>query len=175
MAHGTRSGINSQRPKSAAVLIVAGQSQHSYGQSWRAFAPQTKLRKREKLIPERVHAPLWVTEFPMFEYHEDDDRYYAMHHPFTSPVDDDLPLLERAVQNDEQKLLGQVRAKLTTRNRRHRSRGRINSNSSSRHSEPRLQSVGDERSSSPRALWIFLDALSYGTPPHGGIASALSV
>ena len=47
----------------------------------------------------------------MFEYHEDDGRYYAMHHPFTSPVDDDLPLLERAVQNGEQRLLGQVRAK----------------------------------------------------------------
>jgi len=111
----------------------------------------------------------------MFEYHEDDDRYYAMHHPFTSPVDDDLPLLERAVQNDEQKLLGKCARSLRRVNRRHRSRGRINSNSSSRHSEPRLQSVGDERSSSRGRFGFFLDALSYGTPPHGGIASGMSV
>jgi aspartyl-tRNA synthetase len=43
--------------------------------------------------PGNVYAPLWVTEFPMFEYHEDDDRYYSMHHPFTSPVDEDVTLL----------------------------------------------------------------------------------
>ena len=47
----------------------------------------------------------------MFEYHEEDDRYYSMHHPFTSPVDEDLPLLERAVEGGETELLGKIRTK----------------------------------------------------------------
>ncbi len=94
--------------KGDAVLIVAGKTDIV---SASLGALRNEIARREKLIPERVYAPLWVTEFPMFEYHEDDGRYYAMHHPFTSPVDDDLPLLERAVQNGEQRLLGQVRAK----------------------------------------------------------------
>ena len=46
----------------------------------------------------------------MFEYHADDDRYYSMHHPFTSPLDEDVPVLERAV-NGETELFGQLRAK----------------------------------------------------------------
>src|SRR5438132_755095 len=81
--------------KGDAVLIVAGKPDvvaASLG------ALRNEVAKRENLIPEGVFAPLWVTEFPMFEYHEDDSRYYAMQHPFTSPVDEDVPVLERAVK-----------------------------------------------------------------------------
>ncbi len=84
--------------KGDAVLIVAGKPDvvaASLG------ALRNEIAKRENLIPEGVYAPLWVTEFPMFEYHEDDDRYYAMHHPFTSPLDEDVPTLERAVERNE--------------------------------------------------------------------------
>jgi len=93
--------------KGDAVLIVAGKSDvvaASLG------ALRNEVAKRERLIPEGVYAPLWVTEFPMFEYHEDDGRHYAMHHPFTSPLDEDVPVLERAV-NGHTELLGQLRAK----------------------------------------------------------------
>jgi hypothetical protein len=72
-------------------------------------ALRNEVARREKLIPEGVYAPLWVVEFPMFEYHEEDGRYYSMHHPFTSPVDEDLPLLERAVEGGETELLGKIR------------------------------------------------------------------
>ena len=72
-------------------------------------ALRNEVARREKLIPENVYAPLWVTEFPMFEYHEEDGRYYSMHHPFTSPVDEDLSLLERAVEGGETDLLGKIR------------------------------------------------------------------
>ena len=47
----------------------------------------------------------------MFEYHDEDGRYYSMHHPFTSPIDDDLQLLERAVEGGETELLGKIRTK----------------------------------------------------------------
>ena len=63
--------------KDDAVLIVAGKPDvvaASLG------ALRNEIAKREKLIPENVFAPLWVTEFPMFEFHEDDGRYYSMHH-----------------------------------------------------------------------------------------------
>src|SRR5437016_4394260 len=76
--------------KGDAVLIVAGKPDvvaASLG------ALRNEVAKRENLIPEGVYAPLWVTEFPMFEYHEDDGRYYAMHHPFTSPLDADFPVI----------------------------------------------------------------------------------
>jgi aspartyl-tRNA synthetase len=157
--------------KGDAVLIVAGKADTvtaSLG------ALRNEIAKREKLIPERVHAPLWVTEFPMFEYHEDDDRYYAMHHPFTSPVDDDLPLLARAVQNDEQKLLGQVRAKAydavidgievaggSIRIHRRDIQNLV------------FKALGMSEAAARARFGFFLDALSYGTPPHGGIASGI--
>src|SRR5262249_11744439 len=53
-----------------------------------------EIGRREKLINENERRLLWVVDFPMFEYHEDDQRWYAMHHPFTSPVDEDLDKLE---------------------------------------------------------------------------------
>src|SRR5207237_8360959 len=83
--------------KGDAVLIVAGKSSvvaASLG------ALRNEIARREKLIPANVLAPLWVTDFPMFEFHEDDGRYYSMHHPFTSPHDEDLPVLERAVNSE---------------------------------------------------------------------------
>jgi aspartyl-tRNA synthetase len=76
-------------------------------------ALRNEVAKREKLIPEGVYAPLWVTEFPMFEYHEDDGRFYSMHHPFTSPLDEDVPVLERAV-NGQTELLVAVASKMRT-------------------------------------------------------------
>src|SRR6185503_8276682 len=94
--------------KGDAVLIVAGKAK-TVAASLGAL--RNEVARREKLIPANVYAPLWVTEFPMFEYHEDDDRYYAMHHPFTSPLDEDLELLERAVEGGETALLGKLRTK----------------------------------------------------------------
>ena len=52
-----------------------------------------EVARRENLIREGENKLLWVVNFPMFEYHEDDRRWYAMHHPFTSPKDDHVALL----------------------------------------------------------------------------------
>src|SRR5213593_991096 len=117
--------------------------------------------------------PLWVTDFPMFEFHEDDRRYYAMHHPFTSPLDDDVPLLERAV-NGEPRLFGEIRAKAydTVINgvevdggsiRIHRRDGQ----------QLGCKALGMNDEMARTRFGFFLDALSYGTPPHGGIASGI--
>jgi aspartyl-tRNA synthetase len=156
--------------KGDAVLIVAGKRDvvtASLG------ALRNELAKRENMIPEGVYAPLWVTEFPMFEYHEDDDRYYAMHHPFTSPLDEDVPTLERAV-NGTKELFGQLRAKAYD--------AVINgvevAGGSIRIHRRDVQSLvftalGMTEEQARERFGFFLDALAYGTPPHGGIASGI--
>ena len=52
------------------------------------------LAQREKLIPEDVYDLVWVTDFPLMEYDADEGRWTAMHHPFTAPKEEDIPLLE---------------------------------------------------------------------------------
>ena len=157
--------------KGDAVLIVAGRTKTvtaSLG------ALRNEIAKREKLIPENLFAPLWVTEFPMFEYHDDDGRYYSMHHPFTSPVDDDLPLLERAVQNNESELFGDIRAKAydTVINGVEVAGGSIRIHRRDIQ-DLAFKALGMTPEVARARFGFFLDALGYGTPPHGGIASGI--
>lgn len=156
--------------KGDAVLIVAGKPDvvaASLG------ALRNEVARREKLIPEGVYAPLWVTEFPMFEFHEDDGRYYSMHHPFTSPLDEDVPAFERAV-NGETQLFAGLRAKAYD--------AVINgvevAGGSIRIHRRDVQSIvfkalGMSEETARARFGFFLDALAYGTPPHGGIASGI--
>jgi aspartyl-tRNA synthetase len=156
--------------KGDAVLIVAGKSDvvaASLG------ALRNEIARRENLIPGNVFTPLWVTEFPMFEYHAEDDRYYSMHHPFTSPMDEDVPLFERAV-NGEKQLFGQIRAKAydTVINGVEVAGGSIRIH---RRDVQALvfKALGMTEEMARARFGFFLEALSYGTPPHGGIASGI--
>jgi len=156
--------------KGDAVLIVAGKPDvvaASLG------ALRNEMAKREQLIPEKVFAPLWVTEFPMFEFHDDDGRYYSVHHPFTSPLDEDVPLLERAV-NGETTLFAGLRAKAydAVINGVEVAGGSIRIHRSDVQSVVFKALDMDEETARAR-FGFFLDALSYGTPPHGGIASGI--
>src|SRR5436853_6900055 len=105
----------------------------------------------------------WVTDFPMFAYHEEDGRYYPMHHPFTSPNDEDLETLESRT--------GDVRAKAydLVLNGVELSSGSIRIHSRELQRQVfTLLGLSDEEA---RAKFGFLlDALEYGTPPHGGMA-----
>jgi len=157
--------------KGDAVLIVSGKPK-TVAASLGAL--RNEVARRENLIPENVYAPLWVTEFPMFEYHEEDGRYYSMHHPFTSPVDEDLPLLERAVEGGEPDLLGQIRTKAydPVINGVEMASGSIRIH---RRDVQRLvfKALGMTTEEARRRFGFFLDALEYGTPPHGGIAPGI--
>src|SRR5437868_3333071 len=154
-----------------AVLVVAG---HADTVAASLGALRNEVARREKLIPANVFRPLWVTEFPMYEYHEEDGRYYAKHHPFTSPLDEDLSLLERAMTNNETHLLGQIRAKAydTVINGIEVAGGSIRIH---RRDVQRLvfQSLGMTEETARARFGFFLDALEFGTPPHGGIASGI--
>jgi aspartyl-tRNA synthetase len=157
--------------KGDAVLIVSGKPKivaASLG------ALRNEVAKREKLIPQNVYAPLWVTDFPMFEYHEDDGRYYSMHHPFTSPVDEDLEMLQRAVEGGEAELLGKIRTKAydPVINGVEMASGSIRIH---RRDVQRLvfKALGMTTEEARERFGFFLDALEYGTPPHGGIAPGI--
>ncbi len=167
----SRLAAAAEAQKNDAVLIVAGKPK-TVAASLGAL--RNEVARREKLIPEKVYAPLWVTEFPMFEFHDDDGRYYAMHHPFTSPLDEDLPLLEQAVRGGETDLLGKLRAKAydPVINGVELASGSIRIH---RRDVQRLifQALGMTEEEARALFGFFLDALEYGTPPHGGIAPGI--
>jgi aspartyl-tRNA synthetase len=106
---------------------------------------------------------LWVVDFPLLEWHEEERRYFAMHHPFTSPMDEDVALLERDP--------GRVRAKAydVVLNGVELGGGSIRIHDQALQSRMfRVLGISDEEA---RARFgFFLEALQYGTPPHGGIA-----
>jgi aspartyl-tRNA synthetase len=121
------------------------------------------IAKKENLVPADSYALLWVTEFPLLEYHEEDGRWYSMHHPFTSPLDEDLDRLESNP--------GSVRAKAydLVLNGSEIGGGSI------RIHDARLQArlfrrLGISDEEARLRFGFFLEALEYGTPPHGGIA-----
>ncbi|MDT7542450.1 MAG: aspartyl-tRNA synthetase [Acidobacteriota bacterium] len=157
--------------KGDAVLIVAGKSK-TVAASLGAL--RNEIARREKLIPENLYVPLWVTEFPMFEFNESDNRYYAVHHPFTSPLDEDLPALERAIESGEMNLLGDLRAKAydAVINGIEVAGGSIRIH---RRDVQRVifKALGMTDETARERFGFFLEALEYGTPPHGGIASGI--
>ncbi len=109
---------------------------------------------------------VWVTNFPLFEWNPDDSRWDAMHHPFTSPMPDDVGFLETEP--------GRVRARAydLAVNGSEIAGGsiRIHQPDVQRHVF-RLLGITDEQASA--RFGFFLEALEYGTPPHGGIAFGL--
>ena len=126
-------------------------------------ALRLELARRLDLIPENVWRPLWVTEFPLLEFDEQEKRCTAVHHPFTSPLEEDVAILSK------EPLKARARAYDLVLN------GTEIAGGSMRIFQKELQAKifellalsGEEA----RAKFGFLlDALEYGAPPHGGIA-----
>ena len=143
-----------------AVLIVAGKPS-VVAASLNAL--RSEVAEREGLIDQAKFNFLWVTDFPMFEYHEEDERFYAMHHPFTSPHDADLPKLETDP--------AAVRAKAYDLVLNGVELGSGSIRIHSRQLQRRIfQALGLSDEEAHAKFGFLLDALEYGTPPHGGIA-----
>ncbi len=157
--------------KGDAVLIVAGKRSvvaASLG------ALRKEIAKTDGLIPKGVYKPLWVTEFPMFEFNEDSGNYDPMHHPFTSLMDEDVPLFKRAIEEGEKELLGEIRARAydIVINGYEIGSGSIRVHQSDIQSLIfKAQGLAEETARS--RFGFFLDALQYGTPPHGGFAAGI--
>ncbi|HYE72886.1 MAG TPA: aspartate--tRNA ligase [Blastocatellia bacterium] len=149
--------------KGDAVLIIGGKKD-TVAQSLGAV--RLEVARRDKMVDESKTALLWVTDFPMFEYHEDDKRWYALHHPFTSPIDEDLEKLGGD--------LSQVRAKAydLVLNGTELGGGSIRIHRADIQAKV-FGTLGLSEAEAREKFGFFLDALSYGTPPHGGIALGL--
>jgi aspartyl-tRNA synthetase len=125
-----------------------------------------ELGRQLALVDEKAYRFLWVTDFPLFEWDKDARRWSSLHHPFTSPVDEDLALLA----SDP----GKVRAKAydIVLNGYEVGGGSIRIHDSALQARVfELLSLSPEEAQD--RFGFFLEALCYGTPPHGGIALGL--
>ncbi|MBE5780745.1 MAG: aspartate--tRNA ligase [Clostridiales bacterium] len=122
-----------------------------------------KVARDLDLIDEDKLGILWVTEFPMLEYSEEDGRYYAMHHPFTSPMDEDIPLLDTDP--------GAVRAKAydLVINGMEAGGGSIRIHSKEMQ-QKMFELLGFTKEDAQDRFGFLLNAFEYGVPPHGGLA-----
>jgi aspartyl-tRNA synthetase len=119
-----------------------------------------------KLVDEKAFRFLWVTGFPLVEFDKNDKRWVSLHHPFTSPVDEDMALLD----SDPGK--ARARAYDIVLNGTEVGGGSIRIHDSQLQARIfRLLSISDEEAS--QRFGFFLEALQHGTPPHGGIALGL--
>lgn len=122
-----------------------------------------KLGAQLGLIDEQAFKFCWVVDFPMFEYNEDEGRYYAMHHPFTSP----RPEFFEAMEEDPAAVRAQAYDLVLNGNEIAGGSIRIHDGDV----QSRVFKMLDLTEEEAREKFGFLlDALTYGTPPHGGIA-----
>lgn len=124
------------------------------------------LAKELNLIPEDVYELVWITEFPLFEYDDEEKRYVAVHHPFTHPFDEDLEYM----LTDPKRV--RARAYDIVINGDEMGGGSI------RISDQEMQKIafkalGFSEEDAQNKFGFLLDAFKYGVPPHGGLAYGL--
>lgn len=122
-----------------------------------------EMGNRLGLRPRDKFAPLWVVDFPLFEWDEETQRYYAMHHPFTSPNPDDIPMLHSDT--------GKVRATAydIIVNGTELGGGSIRIHDS-KLQDTMFELLGFTPERAHEQFGFLMDAFKYGAPPHGGLA-----
>ena len=125
-----------------------------------------RLGNELDLIDEDVWRPLWVTDFPMFDWDEDEERWKANHHPFTAPTPESEPMLEK----DPGRAVAQAYDFVVNGNELGSGSIRIHR----REVQSRVFDLLDISPEEQRSRFGFLlDALGMGAPPHGGIAPGI--
>ncbi|MBQ3022142.1 MAG: aspartate--tRNA ligase [Clostridia bacterium] len=129
-------------------------------------ALRCEIAKRFDLIPGGMFNLLWVTDFPLLEYDEEENRFVAMHHPFTSPKDEDIALLDTDP--------GKVRAKAydIVLNGYELGGGSIRIYDAAMQ-QKMFETLGFTPEQAQERFGYLLNAFRYGTPPHGGLAYGL--
>lgn len=129
-------------------------------------ALRIEIAHEKNLIDENKFELVWITEFPLFEFDEEENRYVAKHHPFTAPVDEDIEKLESnpgecrakaydiVINGDE---IGGGSIRITNRNLQNRM----------------FRALGFTDEEANEKFGFLLEAFKYGVPPHGGIAYGL--
>lgn len=125
-----------------------------------------ELGRKLDLIPTDQYDLLWVTEFPLFEYDEEEGRFVAKHHPFTSPMDEDMDLLD----SDPEKVRAKAYDMVLNGNEIGGGSIRIHNTGIQ---ERMFKALGFTLEEAWEQFGFLMEAFKYGTPPHGGIAYGL--
>lgn len=129
-------------------------------------ALRLELAKQMELLDKNEFRFVWITEFPLLEYSEEEDRFVAMHHPFTMPMEEDLQYLDSQP--------GRVRAKaydiVLNGNEIGGGSVRIFQNDVQ---EKMFEVLGFTKEEAYNRFGFLLDAFKYGVPPHAGLAYGL--
>lgn len=125
-----------------------------------------KLAADLNLVPEETYAFAWITDFPLLTYDEGDGRYYAMHHPFTMPVEEDIDKL----LTDPERVRAQAYDIVCNGYEIGGGSMRIYRRDVQ---EKMFAALGFTPEKAKEQFGFLLDAFEYGTPPHGGIAFGL--
>ena len=130
-------------------------------------ALRVELAKQMDLLDKNEYRFVWVTEFPLLEWNEEENRYTAMHHPFTMLMEEDIPLIESGD-------LGKIRAKaydiVLNGNEIGGGSVRIHQNDIQ---EKMFEMLGFTREAAYEQFGFLLNAFKYGVPPHAGLAYGL--
>ena len=143
------------------IILIVGDQQNIVCKTLGKL--RTLIASREDLIDKNLFNPIWVTEFPMFDFDEKNDRYVAMHHPFTAPRESDIDKL-----NSEPSTALSRGYDLTMN-------GHEIAGGSIRIHSPEIQEkvfslLGLSQKEAIEKFGFLVEALRYGAPPHGGIA-----
>jgi aspartyl-tRNA synthetase len=143
------------------ILILAGEKNSTLTQ---LGALRLELAKKQELIkPGTPPQLLWVTEFPLFEWDEESKRFFAMHHPFTSPKLEEIDLLEKDPGNIKAQAYDLVL------NGSEIAGGSIRIHNSELQSRM-FKALGISDEEAKQKFGFLINAFKYGAPPHGGIA-----
>lgn len=160
--HDLKSAINRRmQARSGDLILILGDQPRLATQVMGML--RLELARRLSLVKKDDYALLWVTRFPLMEYNEEEDRLEAVHHPFTSPLDEDIPLLH------DQPEKARARAYDIVLNGSEIGGGSVRIHNITLQQEI-FNLLGISPEEADRKFGFFLEALKYGAPPHAGIA-----
>ena len=129
-------------------------------------ALRCEIAKNLELLDKDTYNFLWVTEFPLFEYSEEQNRYVAMHHPFTMPMEEDIELI------DSNPLVARAKAYDIVLNGTELGGGSVRIHQSDVQ-EKMFEALGFTKEDAYERFGFLLNAFKYGVPPHAGLAFGL--
>ncbi len=147
------------------ILLLTGprgKTQKAMGELRLEMGDRLGLRKKD------VFAPLWIVDFPLFEYAEEENRWVAKHHPFTAPKPEHIPLI------DQPDRFGEIRANAYDMALNGQEIGGGSIRIYQKELQMRMfEALGMSESEAQEKFGFLLGAFEYGAPPHGGIAFGL--
>lgn len=142
------------------LLVLAGKRTQTLSA---LSALRLEMGERQGLMDHNTFAPLWVVDFPLFEWDDETNRFYAMHHPFTAPHDDDQEILDTDPGNARAKAYDLVINGVEIGGGSIRIHDQLTQGKM-------FKTLGFTDEEANKQFGFLMEAFRYGAPPHGGIA-----